>query len=221
MLRQFRNYLLFFAAGLVIWFLLGKLNLIPSIGNLFRSQPIKIAETPMLIKDIKELAELTTMVSFDEVVADSITVDPATLAIKTITGLNLNPLSPGYNRLVLVCKGKVMAGTNLASLEPSQIFREKDSVSLGIPPAIILDIIVNPSDVETFIETGEWTAAAFEKVKIKAGEKMRDRALSEDILGKANARARLLMDKRSTNPHKWRFLPCHHWSGFRGTYPPN
>ena len=194
MLRQFRNYLLFFAAGLFIWFLLGKLNLIPSIGNLFRSQPIKIAETPMLIKDIKELAELTTMVSFDEVVADSITVDPATLAIKTITGLNLNPLSPGYNRLVLVCKGKVMAGTNLASLEPSQIFREKDSVSLGIPPAIILDIIVNPSDVETFIETGEWTAAAFEKVKIKAGEKMRDRALSEDILGKANARARLLMD---------------------------
>ena len=194
MLRQFRNYLLFFAAGLVIWFLLGKLNLIPSIGNLFRSQPIKIAETPMLIKDIKELAELTTMVSFDEVVVDSITLDPATLAIKTITGLNLNPLSPGYNRLVLVCKGKVMAGTNLASLEPSQIFREKDSVSLGIPPAIILDIIVNPSDVETFIETGEWSAAAFEKVKIKAGEKMRDRALSEDILGKANARARLLMD---------------------------
>jgi hypothetical protein len=194
MLRQFRNYLLFFAAGLVIWFLLGKLNLIPSIGDFFRSQPIKIAETPMLIKDIKELAELTTMVSFDEVVADSITIDPATLAIKTITGLNLNPLSPGYNRLVLVCKGKVMAGTNLASLEPSQIFREKDSVSLGIPPATILDIIINPSDVETFIETGEWTAAAFEKVKIKAGEKMRDRALSEDILGKANARARLLMD---------------------------
>jgi len=194
MLRQFRNYLLFFAAGLVIWYLLGKLNLIPSIGNLFRSQPIKIAETPMLIKDIKELAELTTMVSFDEVVVDSITLDPATLAIKTITGLNLNPLSPGYNRLVLVCKGKVMAGTNLASLEPSQIFREKDSVSLGIPPAIILDIIINPSDVETFIETGEWSAAAFEKVKIKAGEKMRDRALSEDILGKANARARLLMD---------------------------
>ena len=194
MLRQFRNYLLFFAAGLVIWFLLGQLNLIPSISNIFRSQPIKIAETPILIKDIKELAELTTMVSFDEVVVDSITLDPATLAIKTITGLNLNPLSPGYNRLVLVCKGKVIAGTNLAGMEPSDIFREKDSVSLGLPPAIILDIIINPSDVETFIETGEWSAAAFEKVKIKAGEKMRDRALSEDILGKANARARLLMD---------------------------
>jgi hypothetical protein len=194
MLRQFRNYLLFFAAGLVVWFLLGKLKLIPSIGDFFMSQPIKIAETPILIKDIKELAELTTMVSFDEVVVDSITLDPATLAIKTITGLNLNPLSPGYNQLVLVCKGKVMAGTNLASLEPSQIFREKDSVSFGIPPATILDIIINPSDVETFIETGEWSAAAFEKVKIKAGEKMRDRALSEDILGKANARARLLMD---------------------------
>jgi len=65
---------------------------------------------------------------------------------------------------------------------------------LRFPGSTELDIIINPSDVETFIETGEWSAAAFEKVKIKAGEKMRDRALSEDILGKANARARLLMD---------------------------
>jgi hypothetical protein len=194
MLRQFRNYLLFIAALLAVWFLMGKINLVPSFGDIFRSKTVQIDETPILIKEIKELAELTTMVSFDEVVVDTITADPATLAIKTITGLSLNPLSPGYDRLVLVCKGKVTAGTNLAALGPADIFREKDSVSLGLPPARILDITINPSDVETFIETGDWSSAAFEQAKIKAREKMRDRALSEDILGKANARCRLLMD---------------------------
>lgn len=194
MLRLLKNTLIVVAAILVIWFLLGKMNLIPSFSDIFSSKAVRIDETPIIIKDIKELAELTTMVSLDEVVVDSITADPTTLAIKTITGLSLNPFSPGYDRLVLICKGSVKAGTDLATLDQSAIFREKDSVSLGLPPARILEITINPSGVETFIETGEWSAEAFEKVKIKARDKIRDRALSEDILGKANARSRLLMD---------------------------
>ena len=194
MLRQFKNYLVFFLAVLAIWFLLGKMNIIPSFSNIFKSKSVKIDETPILIKEIKELAELTTMVSIDEVVVDSITANPALLAIKSITGLSLNPLSPGYDQLVLICKGRVTAGTDLTAIVPADIFHNKDSVSLGLPPARILDVIINPSGVETFIENGEWTTEAFEKVKIKAREKMQARALSEDILGKANARARLLMN---------------------------
>jgi hypothetical protein len=194
MLRLYKNTLVFIAAILVIWFLLGKMKLMPSFNDIFGSKAVRIDETPILINDIKELAELTTMVSFDEVVVDSITADPTALAIKTITGLSLNPLSPGYDRLVLICKGSLKAGTDLATLDPNAIFREKDSVSLGLPPARILEITINPSGVETFIETGNWSAGAFEKVTIKARDKIRDRALSEDILGKANARSKLLMD---------------------------
>lgn len=194
MLRQFKNYLVFMAALIAIWFLLGKLNILPSFRNIFSSKAIQIDETPILIKEIRELAELTTMAAFDEVVVDSVKADPATLAIKTITGLSLNPLSPGYDQLVLICKGKVTAGTNLSLLSPTDIYREKDSVSIGLTPAVILDVIINPSDVETFIEKGEWQTDAFEKVKMRAKEKMKQRAISEDILGKANARSRLLME---------------------------
>jgi hypothetical protein len=194
MLRQFRNYLVLFLALLAIWFILGKMKIIPSFKDIFASKAVQIDETPILIKDIKELAELTTMVSLDEVVVDSITADPTTLAIKNITGLSLNPFSSGYDQLVLICKGRVIAGTDLSSLGSENIYRNKDSVSLGLPPARVLEIIINPSDVETFIEKGDWTTEAFEKVKIRAREKMKARALSEDILGKANARARLLMD---------------------------
>jgi len=194
MLRQFRNYLALFFAVLAIWFILGKMKILPSFRDIFASKAVRIDETPILIKDIKELAELTTMVSIDEVVVDSITADPTTLAIKNITGLSLNPFSSGYDQLVLICKGRVIAGTDLSLLGSGNIYRFKDSVSLGLPPARILEIIINPSDVETFIEKGDWTTEAFEKVKIRAREKMKARALSEDILGKANARARLLMD---------------------------
>lgn len=194
MLRQFKNYLVFFFAVLAIWFLLGKMNILPSFSNIFKSKSVKIDETPILIKEIKELAVLTTMVSIDEVVVDSINANPALLAIKSITGLSLNPLSPGYDQLVIICKGRVKAGTDLAGITAEDIFHNKDSVSLGLPPARILEVIINPSDVETFIENGEWTTAAFEKVKIKARDKMQARALSEDIIGKANARARLLMN---------------------------
>jgi Protein of unknown function (DUF4230) len=194
MIRQFRNYLIFLSAILAIWFLLGKMKIIPSFSDIFKSKAVQIDETPILIKNIKELAELTTMVSLDEVVVDSITADPTTLAIKNITGLSLNPFSSGYDQLVLVCKGRVIAGTDLLALSPENMYRNKDSVSLGLPPARILEIVINPSDVETFIEKGDWTTEAFEKVKIRAREKMRARALSEDILGKANARARLLME---------------------------
>lgn len=194
MFRQFRNYLVLIFAVLAILFLLGKMKIIPSFKDIFTSKAVQIDETPILIKDIKELAELTTMVSIDEVVVDSITADPTSLAIKNITGLSLNPFSSGYDQLVLVCKGRVVAGTDLAVLGTENIYRNKDSVSLGLPPAKILEIIINPSDVEAFIEKGDWTSEAFEKVKIRAREKMRARALSEDILGKANGRARLLMD---------------------------
>lgn len=156
MLRQFKNYLVFFLAVLAIWFLLGKMNIIPSFSNIFKSKSVKIDETPILIKEIKELAELTTMVSIDEVVVDSITANPALLAIKSITGLSLNPLSPGYDQLVLICKGRVTAGTDLAAIGPADIFHKGDSVSLGLPPARILGVIINPTGVETFIENGEW-----------------------------------------------------------------
>lgn len=194
MLRQFKNYFLFILALLAIGFVLRKLQILPSFGDIFRSKAVTIDETPILIQDIKELSELTTMASYDEVVVDSITADPATLAIKTITGLSLSPLSPGYDHLVLICKGRVSAGIDLSVLQPGNIFREKDSVSLALPTAKILDVIVNPSDVETFIETGDWSAEAFERVKIKAREKIKQRAISEGILGKANTRSRLLMD---------------------------
>jgi hypothetical protein len=189
MFRLLRTILTAITILLLLWFLLGKAGIIPDIREVFRSKPVKIDDTPLLVNGIRELAQLVTMTAHDEVVADSTVIDPTSVAIRTITGLGPDPA-----HLVLVAKGRVTAGTDLSGLGPSDIYREKDSVSLGLPAARILEITVNPGDVETFIESGKWSTDAFEAVKIKAREKMRVRAMEQGILSKADDRAVMIME---------------------------
>jgi hypothetical protein len=194
MIRRFFNIGLFIIALLAVWWLLGKINILPSFGDIFRSKPVRIAETPILVEDIRELAELATYVSLDEVVVDSTRLNPAASAWKNITGISLNPLSPSQDRLVLVVRGSVKAGTRLNEIRENDIYREKDSVSLGLPRAVITDVIVNPSGTETFVESGEWVSEAFAALVKKAGLKMQYRAISEGIIGKADQRARVVIE---------------------------
>jgi Protein of unknown function (DUF4230) len=192
MIRRYTNIIFFVLALLLGWWLLQKANILPSIGDVFRSKPIRVDETPILIEDIRELAELTTYVSQDEVVVDSIRFNPAASAWKQMTGI---ALTSAGDRLVLVVRGSVKAGTRLNEISGEDIFREKDSVSMGLPRAVITEVIVNPSGTETFMETGDWTTEAFAALVKKAGDKMRYRAVSEGIIGKADQRARELIEQ--------------------------
>lgn len=192
MIRRYINIIFFVLAIVVGWWLLQKADILPSIGDIFRSKPIRVDETPILVEDIRELAELTTYVSQDEVVVDSIRFNPAASAWKQMTGI---AFTPGSDRLVLVVRGSVKAGTRLNEITEKDIFRDKDSVSLGLPRAVITDVIVNPSGTETFMETGAWTSEAFGALVQKAADKMRYRAVSEGIIGKADQRARTLTEQ--------------------------
>jgi hypothetical protein len=53
---------------------------------------------------------------------------------------------------------------------------------------------MNPSDFDTFIETGEWSNEAVTAVKLKARQKLISRALAGGILQKAADRSYLLME---------------------------
>ncbi len=87
-----------------------------------------------------------------------------------------------------------MAGTDLFMLGENDIIVTGDSVSVRLPRARILDIIINPSDFSTFTETGEWSNDAVTRVKIKARRKMELRALQKNILPMAENRSKLLME---------------------------
>lgn len=59
---------------------------------------------------------------------------------------------------------------------------------------MILDAIINPSDVETFEEKGKWSAEDVTSVKMKARNKIIERALQHNILQKADLKAKNVME---------------------------
>jgi hypothetical protein len=63
-----------------------------------------------------------------------------------------------------------------------------------LPKAQIIDAIVNPSDFETFVERGNWSEAEVRLVKMKAYRKMVEHALQQNILQKADAKAKAIME---------------------------
>ncbi len=192
-MKLFRIYILIIIAVILAVMLLQKVNFLPGFKDIFKPKDVLIENTPLLIREIKELAQMITVTAYDEVVVDSAKASPRDV-VRAITGISIKPLSPAFDRLVIVARGKVMAGTDLKMLGENDIIVTGDSVAVRLPRARILDIIINPSDFTTFTETGEWSNDAVIRVKIKARRKMELRALQKNILPMAENRSKLLME---------------------------
>lgn len=194
MRKGWTRYIFLIAMVFVVLALLNR-RWLPSLKNIFRAQPVAIENTPVLIKEINEMAQLCTITVFDEVVADS-----AAIKMKSAVDMLLPDLSGFANlpitgkRIVIVGKGRVIAGVDLKKLNEQSITLEGDSISLALPPAEITDVIMNPSDFEIFSETGEWSSEAVTAIKVKARDKMMERALDRGILSKANTRSIVLLE---------------------------
>lgn len=172
----------------LLYSLLVKLNWLPSVSSWFKASPVLIEETPLLITEIKQIATLFTIESSDEVVVSQVRPVPAGSPKKILDWISPLPLVQA-ERLVLVVKGKVIAGTDLSRLESNAVFIRDDSVSVTIPAARIQDIIVNPSGTDVFIEEGNWSQAETNKLVSQASEKLRQRATEKGILLKADEQA--------------------------------
>ncbi len=180
-----KKWLVIFAIMLSIVFLFQKINWLPSFGNFFKSKPITIDNTPILIKEINNLSQLITITSFDEVVMDS------TKKSKRLPGTFFPPPD---SKIVLIAKGRVMGGVNLKKLKNEDILVDKDSVRILFPPAEILNTILNPSDFETFDETGSWTAEEVIQIKLRMREKIIQRGLAQGLLSKSAVRCKMIME---------------------------
>lgn len=143
----------------------------------------------MLVKEVKNIAELMTVSSYDEVVVDSTkslnTVFPGLLSAKVIS-------KP--TQLVIIAKGRIIAGTDLKELKEESVFIKGDSVSLLLPPAKVLDAIVNPSQFEIFIEETGWNEKEVNNLKVKARDLIVSRSIQLGLLKKADIKARQIME---------------------------
>jgi hypothetical protein len=186
-MRAFTKYITILLALVIFVILLLKTKMLPGFSDIFKPKPVLIDNTPVLIKEIRELTQLITVTSFDEVVVDS--VKESTDILHALTGISLKP-----DKIVIVARGSVQAGTNLKYLTENDIHVEEDSITVDLPPAEILEVIVNPSGFSTFSETGVWSPGAVNLVKSKARRVMEYRAVQKNILQMAENRSRLLME---------------------------
>ena len=179
----------------IFFWLLNKLSKIPSIRSLFTAEKVVIDRTPILIKNIKTIAQLVTVTAYDEVVVDSLVYNRAAAVFdmfRSVTPLAMLP-SP-QKQLVLIGRGKVLAGTNLQKLNDQSIVIHNDTAWIQLPQAEILEAIINPLDFETFEESGKWSDDEVIAVKVKARDKMISRAIERGILEKADKKANAVIE---------------------------
>jgi Protein of unknown function (DUF4230) len=194
-MRKLRKIVTAILIVVISYWLLTKLNILPSLKNIFVSKQVVIDETPILIKEIKSIGQLITYTSFDEVVADSTILTRGSAFVKSFNRLAPMPILPSADKqLVLIGKGKILVGTNLSLLTDSSISIRNDTLSMYLPGAQILDAILNPSDFETFVEKGDWSNEEVTLVKSKARRKMIEHALQQNIIPKADAKAKATIE---------------------------
>lgn len=191
-MRSLRRIFITLLILFVAYWLISKV-VVPSFRNIFKSKPVTIDETPILIKEIKSIGQLVTYSSIDEVVVDTVAKTRGSAFVNRFN--RLVPVLPSADKkLVLIGRGKVLAGTNLSLLTDTSVSIEKDTVRFYMPKAVILDAILNPSDFETFIERGQWSNEEVTLVKAKARREIIQHALQQDILQKAETKAKAIME---------------------------
>jgi hypothetical protein len=192
-----KTIVIFLLLAIAIW-IWRKWDQIPSVSSWFAAKPVLIDETPLIISEIKSIAELHTARLYCEVITDSTVINTSQAIIQAlqhtlITGPLIYSGMGSSKKLVIVAKGQVIAGIDLNSLTEESIRVSGDSAFLKLPSAQIIEVISNPSDFEVFMEEGEWTSTETAAVKQKAILKMTEEAHRLGLLKKANEKATILM----------------------------
>lgn len=159
---------------------------------------LKIADTPIHILRIREIAEISSISYRDEVVVDSIEWYEGTGDLTNIMEwpeiVDRSYSHMVKRRLTLIYKGELKYGFDLKKDE-FKLTESGDSVYLTLPKAEILSITINPRDTELFQEQGAWNDHARRKMEKKAIDKLRGNAEVLNLAEKAEENITRLIQK--------------------------
>jgi hypothetical protein len=160
---------------------LAKIGLLPSLSSIFHVQQPRIDETPVIIQQVKNIAQMFTQTFYDEYVYD--------------TGVIRTPLLSVNKRLIFIAKGEVISGFDLSELSEKSIIRRDKSIVVKLPPARILDVVINPSGFDTFIEEGEISFEESKKYHEDARRIFDRNAREKGILKNSTEQGRQMLEK--------------------------
>jgi len=178
---SFLNLIALLAILLLLYSPLAKIGLLPSLSSLLRGGTPKIEDTPVIIQQVKNIAQMFTQTFYDEYVYD--------------TGVIRTPLFNANKRLIFIAKGEVISGFDLSELNEKSIIRRDKSIVVKLPPARILDVIINPSGFETFIEVGQITFEESKKFHEDARRIFDRNAREKGILKNSAEQGRQMLEK--------------------------
>jgi hypothetical protein len=158
-----------------------------------RDRLLRIDKTAIMVEEIKKISQLFTSVYYDEMVLDTFKLLDKTPGERLLDAMIL--MQPGsgvmnganllkYRRinLVVIARGRVFMGYDFSRLQVSDLMVEGRSVTLQLPPPEILEVVINPSDYEVFIEEGQWSLHEAVLLKQRAAKLMNQRAIEMGIL---------------------------------------
>jgi len=159
--------------GLTVYFFRDKLF---DLSNPMATKEIQIAETPLILENVKEMAELFSAAYYSEIVLDTSRTDK------------------GYiydtkNQIIIIAGGISHAGTDLSKLNNGNIQVTDSSCSVILPNAEIIRTTANPSEFIIFKEEGKWDAKEVQKLKVVCQQKLQENAVKSDLIAKANKRS--------------------------------
>ncbi len=162
-------------------------NILPKL-DMFESKEIKLRETPLILEDIKDIAELFTATAYEEIFIDT------TKKVENSTLKMIFTFKKKHSeRFVLIARGKCLAGTDLKEITDKDLIIKDSSITVRIPKAKIISTIVNPSDFDIYIDEGEWKISEVTKIKSYAAKRIEANAIKDGILVKAQDRTNLLL----------------------------
>ncbi len=161
------------------------------LPDLFKAQPVQIANTPVLLQEIKAIGEWQTATMYAEVVADTLRYSPLDAMQDAVQRIFLpGTTTVGGDRLVVIVRGKVVAGFDWNQLVEENITINNDTVSLKLPPATVLDVIANPGDVTVFAEEGSWPPNTVNLLAQKGRQQLLAEATNQHLLQRAEEQAK-------------------------------
>ena len=161
------------STGVGLWHLLG----------LFRSGQTSInVSQPTVVRQIQQLQRLETV---------TYTMD------KIISGERDNPYLPKFlagDRLLLVVHGQVIAGVDLAKVQPADVVVHGQSIVFHVPQAEIFSTLIDNSRTRVYSrDTGLFTSPdpnLESEVRAEAERQLQQAALQDGILKTADENAR-------------------------------
>jgi hypothetical protein len=159
-------------AGVLVWLSTG-LGLLHFI-RVLRGQPAGNVNQPTIVRQIQQLQRLETV---------SYTAD------KIISGGHANAYFPNFlagDRLLLVVHGEVIAGINLANLQPGDVEIQGQKASIHLPPAEVLSTRIDSAKTRVYSrETGLFSSPdpnLESEVRAEAERELQQDALQDGIL---------------------------------------